>query len=67
MFIKLSKTQGIEVHAGDQSFRIYEGDEGGLYLEGRDRSEIAVHVSDEDDDVEISGQWVNVSLVPPPV
>lgn len=52
-----------EVRCGNDLFMLYEGDEGGLYIEAANCCPLKVSVSDDDDpQVDVRGTWVNISI-----
>lgn len=61
--VNLSKEHALEVSCQAGKFFIWEGEDGGLYVEAAKGRGLVVVASDEDDAaVNCQGQWINVTL-----
>lgn len=59
--ITLNKEHATPVRVGSHLFNLWEGDDGGLYIEAPDWSGLTVTVSDDDEsEVKVSGAWLTV-------
>ena len=57
----LSKDHATIVRAGGRLFNLWEGNDGGLYIETPDRDGLTVTVSDDDEsEITASGMWLTI-------
>lgn len=57
----LSKEHATTVQVGDRLFDLWEGEDGGFYIETPDHDGLAVTISDEDEsEVVASGMWLTI-------
>lgn len=68
--IELSKDEAVDINtSGGEKFRLWEGDEGGLYIESIEGIDQILHVAVSDDgesDIHAVGAWVTVRHSPNP-
>jgi hypothetical protein len=61
--VVLSQETAITVQCADRQYLLFVGDDEALYIEEANQNDLSVSVSDADGQIEVRGQWVNISVL----